>query len=138
MVSNEIFEKLYQGALEGFNNAYVPYSKFNVGASILLKNGEVISGCNVENASYGLSNCAERTTLFKAYSMGIRKQDIAYMMVLGRTNGPISPCGACRQVMSELLEADTLVILTNLKKDIKEMKVKELIPYVFTEDNLNE
>lgn len=138
MIQKELFEKLYQSALDGFNNAFVPYSNFRVGASILLKNGELINGCNVENASYGLCNCAERTALFKAYSQGVRKNDIECMMVLAATDGPVSPCGACRQVMSELLKADTLVILTNLKKDVKEMTVKDLLPYAFTEDNLHE
>lgn len=129
-------EKLYQEALKAYNNAYTPYSNFNVGAAILLKNGEIISGCNVENSSYGLCNCAERTTLFTAYALGYRKDDIVKMLVLANTDRPCSPCGACRQVMSELLNFDCEVILTNLKKDVKIMTVSQLLPYAFTEEDL--
>ena len=129
-------EKLYQAALQAYNNAYVPYSKFRVGAAILLKNGEIINGCNVENSSYGLCNCAERTTLFTAYAKGYRKDDIIKMIVLANTDRPCSPCGACRQVMSELLNPDVEVILTNIKKDVKVMTVSELLPYAFTEEDL--
>lgn len=129
-------EKLYQAALQAYNNAYVPYSKFRVGAAILLKNGEIINGCNVENSSYGLCNCAERTTLFTAYAKGYRKDDIVKMIVLADTDRPCSPCGACRQVMSELLNPDVEVILTNIKKDVKVMTVNELLPYAFTEEDL--
>lgn len=138
MINKEVFEELYQKALEGFNNAFVPYSNFRVGASVLLKDGNIINGCNVENASYGLCNCAERTALFKVYSEGYRKDDIIAMLVIGATSDPISPCGACRQVMSELIKGDVPVYLTNLKKDLKVMTVDELLPYSFTEDNLNE
>ena len=129
-------EKLYQAALQAYNNAYVPYSKFRVGAAILLKNGEIINGCNVENSSYGLCNCAERTTLFTAYAKGYRKDDIVKMIVLANTDRPCSPCGACRQVMSELLNPDVEVILTNIKKEVKVMTVSELLPYAFTEEDL--
>lgn len=135
---NEIFEKMYEKAYEGYKNAYTPYSHFNVGASVLLKNGEIIFGSNVENSSYGLCNCAERTTLFTTYAKGYRKEDIVKFMVIGNTKDPVSPCGACRQVMSELMDSNTEVILTNLKKDIKIMKVCELLPYSFSGDNLNE
>ncbi|HHX00867.1 MAG TPA: cytidine deaminase [Acholeplasmataceae bacterium] len=124
-------EAMYKEVLQAYNNAYAPYSKFHVGAVILLKNGKYITGSNVENASYGLSNCAERSALFNAYSQGYRKADIEKIMVIGNTDTPISPCGACRQVMSELMDKDATVILTNLNKDIKEYKVKDLLPYSF-------
>ncbi|MFA5543762.1 MAG: cytidine deaminase [Bacilli bacterium] len=129
-------EKLYDAALAVFKNSYSPYSKFKVGASVLLKNGEIISGTNIENASYGLTNCAERSALFAAYSKGYRKEDIEKIMVIGDVEEPISPCGACRQVMSELMNQDSEVVLTNLKKDIKVMKVKELLPYSFNNEVL--
>ena len=129
-------KKLMTEAINAMNNAYVPYSKFRVGASLLLKNGEIITGCNVENASYGLCNCAERTALFKAYSMGVRKDDIVAMSIAGATDGPISPCGACRQVMAELLNKDTKVYLTNVKGDVKETTVDELLPYSFSGSDL--
>ena len=129
-------EKLMQEAVKAMENAYVPYSHFKVGAALLLKNGEIIKGCNVENASYGLCNCAERTALFKAYSEGITKDDIVAMSIAGATDGPISPCGACRQVMAELLNKDTKIYLTNVKGDVKEMTVEELLPYSFSGSDL--
>ena len=129
---------LYEKALEGYNNAYAPYSKFHVGASLLLKNKKIIIGSNVENASYGLCNCAERSVLFAAYSLGYRKNDIEKILIIGNTKNPISPCGACRQVISELMNEECDVVLTNLDKDMKVLKVKDLLPYKFSEDNLNE
>ena len=117
-------------------NAYTPYSHFQVGAALLLKDGTIISGCNIENSSYGLCNCAERTALFKAYSDGYRKDDIILMAIAADTDGPVSPCGACRQVMSELLNPETVVCLTNLKEDEKFMTVSELLPYSFSGDDL--
>ena len=127
---------MYEVALKAYHNAYTPYSHFNVGACVLLKDGTMISGCNVENASYGLCNCAERTALFSTYAQGYRKDDIVSLMVIGNTDRPISPCGACRQVISELMNPDCDVILTNLKKDLKVYKVKDLLPYAFTEEDL--
>lgn len=126
-------EELISKAKEGRLNAYVPYSKFLVGASCLMKDGNIITGCNVENASYGLSMCAERTTLFKMITLGYTKDDCVAFAVVGDTEGPISPCGACRQVMDELLNEDCVVYLSNLKGDIKEYTVKELLPYSFKE-----
>ncbi len=131
-------EKLYTEALRAYNNAYAPYSKFKVGAAILMKDGSIIIGSNVENASYGLTNCAERSALFQAYSLGYKKEDIVSMLVLGSTNEPISPCGACRQVMSELMPLDTSVVLSNLNKKEVKYSVSELLPYTFKKENLKE
>lgn len=131
-------EKLYKEALKAFNNAYAPYSNFHVGAAVLLKDGTIVSGANVENASYGLSNCAERTALFKVYALGYRKDDIVKMLVLADTLEPVSPCGACRQVMSELLKEDTSIILTNLKKVTKIYTIKELLPFSFKESDMDD
>ena len=82
-INNEL-EKLYEKVLVAYNNAYAPYSKFQVGAAIELTNGEIITGANVENASYGLCNCAERSALFAAYSKGVRKEDITKMMIIAK------------------------------------------------------
>lgn len=136
-MKNKIDTKMYQLALGAYNNAYTPYSKFNVGAVIKLKDGSYITGSNIENASYSLTICAERAALFSLYSKGYKKEDIEEMLILGKTKEPISPCGACRQVMSELMDKDALVVLTNFNKDIKTFKVKELLPYNFEGDNLN-
>jgi cytidine deaminase len=128
--------KLLDMALVARANAYTPYSKFKVGAAILLTNGKFILGCNVENASYGLSNCAERTALFKMISEGYTKADVEAFCIVGDTLDVISPCGACRQVMIELLKPDAPVLLCNNKSDMKEYKVIDLLPYAFTEKDL--
>ncbi|HNZ77671.1 MAG TPA: cytidine deaminase [Bacilli bacterium] len=135
---DKITEQLYQAALKAYQNAYTPYSKFNVGAAVLLKDGKIIAGSNVENASYGLSNCAERTTLFYTYSQGYRQEDISKFLVLANTKKPVSPCGACRQVMAELLNEDVEIILTNLNQDIMKVRITDLLPYHFSGDNLRE
>lgn len=110
--------------------AYAPYSNFKVGAVIRSKDGQLFSGCNIENAAYGLCNCAERTALFKAYSEGVKDFDL--LIVVADTPRPVPPCGSCRQVIFELCELEMDVFLTNLKGEIKVMKVKELLPEAFS------
>lgn len=129
-------EQLIDIAKAAREKAYVPYSKFPVGAALLLENGEVITGCNIENASFGLSNCAERTAVFKAVSEG--KTNIKGIAIIADTEGPVSPCGMCRQVFAEFCAGDTPVVLTNLKNDIKETTVSELLPYAFLKEDLDE
>lgn len=124
---------LVKEAIKARENTYSPYSKFGVGAAILLKDGKVIHGANIENVSYGLSNCAERSALFSLYSQGYKKEDIKAMAVTGHTTNPISPCGACRQVMKELLNGDTPIYLSNIDGDVKEVTIAELLPYSFDE-----
>ena len=92
-------KELIDAAIQAREKAYVPYSKFKVGAAVLTKSGIIVSGCNVENASYGLSNCAERTAIFKAVSEG--EQDFSVIAVAADTERPVAPCGACRQVIAE-------------------------------------
>lgn len=127
---------LVNAAIKGREKAFTPYSNFKVGAAVLLENGAIIDGCNIENASYGLCNCAERTALFKAYSMGYKKEDIKALAVVADTDRPTSPCGACRQVMSELMRQETPVYMANLKGDVMILSVKELLPYSFSESDL--
>ena len=129
-------KKLLKIAQENIENAYVPYSKFRVSAVLELKNGEMYKGINVENASYGLSNCAERSALFAAYSNGIRKEDIKRLLVYTDKDHFVSPCGACRQVMRELMEDDAPVIMANGKGEFKEVLNKDLLPHGFTEKDL--
>jgi cytidine deaminase len=130
------YQRLYDQAKKAYQNAYAPYSKFHVGAALKLKDGTVITGSNIENASFGLTNCAERSALFAAYSQGVRKEDIEGILVTGNTPQPISPCGACRQVMSELMMPNAFVLLTNLEDKEYELTVKDLLPYAFTEGDL--
>lgn len=111
--------------------AYTPYSHFKVGAAIELKDGSFIHGANIENASFGLSICAERSALFSLYSQGYQKEDIKSMTVIANHEHAVSPCGACRQVMFELLPEDALITLSNLDGDIKTFKKNELLPYAF-------
>ena len=134
---NQKYEKIYQAVYAARNHAYVPYSRFKVGASLLLRDGTVITGANIENASYSLAICAERSALAAAYSTGIRKEDIELLAVIGDTAQPTAPCGACRQVISELMMPEAEIILFNLKQDIKILKAKDLLPFPFTEDDLN-
>lgn len=123
--------KLVQAAVEAAEKAYVPYSHFPVGAGVLTKDGRIFQGCNIENASFGLTNCAERTAVFKAVSEGHR--DFRAIAVYGETKQPISPCGACRQVMAEFFKSDSKVILIAEDKSTVEMTVGELLPYSFTD-----
>ena len=117
--------------VETTKNAYVPYSHFPVGAVLVAKNGQVFTGINIENASFGLTNCAERTAIFKAVSEGFL--DFEELIVYGETEKPISPCGACRQVMAEFFKKDLPVTLVAKDKSTVVMTVKELLPYSFTD-----
>jgi len=118
-------------------NSYAPYSNFRVGAAALLKDGTIIKGCNIENASYGLSMCAERVCLYNVYSQGFGKDDIVGFAISGDTTEFISPCGACRQVMCELLNETCSIFLMNVKDEFKEIKVRKLLPFYFKGDDLN-
>lgn len=129
-------EQLIAKAREARALAYVPYSKFKVGAALLTKDGKVYLGANVENASYGLCNCAERNALFHAMMNGAKKEDFVAMAVTGSTKGPISPCGACRQVMSELFPKGAPIYLTNLEDALLETTIDELLPFAFDDSDL--
>ncbi|KOO43881.1 cytidine deaminase [Priestia koreensis] len=128
--------QLIEEAKKARERAYVPYSTFKVGAALLTKDGKVYHGCNIENAAYSMCNCAERTALFKAYSEGDTKYEA--LAVVADTDRPVSPCGACRQVISELCSKDMKVILTNLKGDIYELIVDELLPGAFSSEDLHD
>lgn len=124
-------ERLIDAARAARESAYAPYSNFKVGAALLCKSGRVYQGCNVENASHGLCNCAERSAFFSAISGGCRPGDFAALAVIGATDGPIAPCGACRQVMLELGGAQLTVLLTNLNGDTVETTAAALLPHAF-------
>ncbi len=136
MNKKEIFE-LIDIAKKYRENAYAPYSKFKVAAVIKFKDGTIISGANVENASYSLTICAERSALFKMSNEGKNKEDVLCMIIIGDTEDVIYPCGACRGVMSELLLPNTEIICANINNKYKIFKLKELIPNSFTGDFLN-
>jgi cytidine deaminase len=125
------FDLLLAAARSARELAYAPYSHFLVGAAVLTKDGRQFGGCNVENAAYGLCNCAERTALFSAVAAGYRPGDFAAIAVIGDCSGPISPCGACRQVMAELCDDDTPVMLANLHEERQQTTVAALLPGSF-------
>lgn len=137
MIDKVDIVRLYEAAVATRKNSYSPYSKFKVGAALLLDDNNIVSGTNVENSSYGLSMCAERNALFTAIGMGYKKENIKAILVVANTDGPCSPCGACRQVISELMDKDADVILTNRKNDMKLFTVKDLLPFSFSKDDLN-
>jgi cytidine deaminase len=126
--------KNIEEALKARSKAYAPYSKFKVGAAILLKNGTYVHGANIENASFGLSNCAERSALFSLISQGYKKEDIVSMTIIANDHGPVSPCGACRQVMHELLPKGTPITLANTEGKTMETTPDGLLPYAFVLD----
>lgn len=115
--------------------AYVPYSGFAVGSALLTSEGQILHGCNVENAAYSPSNCAERTVLFRAIADGHVPKTFAAIAVIGDVTVPLSPCGVCRQVLAELCDPHMPVIMSNMKGDIKQMTVAELLPETFTLSN---
>ncbi len=117
-------------AIETSKKAYVPYSHFPIGAVLVAKNGQIFTGVNIENASFGLTNCGERTAIFKAVSEGVT--DFEELIVYGETEQPVSPCGACRQVMAEFFSKDLKVTLVAKDKSTVVMTVRELLPYSFT------
>jgi len=129
----EEFKKLIKEAEKARKKAYTPYSKFQVGAAVLCADGKIFTGCNIENASFGLTVCAERVAIFKAISEGSTKFEA--ITVIGDTDKPCSPCGACRQVISEFGE-DIPLIMANLKGDVKIKKIKELLPEAFGKNDL--
>ncbi len=132
-------EKLIELAMEQLSFSYAPYSEFKVGAALLTQDGKIYTGCNIENAAYTPSNCAERTAFFKAVSEGERA--FQAICIVGGKNGVLTdytaPCGVCRQVMIEFCNPDTFqVILAISKEQFKIFTLKELFPLGFGPDNL--
>ncbi len=133
-------EELMQIAVEARNNAYVPYSHFAVGAALLAKSGKVYRGCNVENAAYGPTNCAERTAFFTAVCAGEREFE-ALAICGGPAGKPVSelcaPCGVCRQVIREFCPDDFPIVLTTDGTKLYETTLAELLPLSFSAKDLN-
>lgn len=130
-------KKIINEAFAAMENAYAPYSKFHVGAAVELKNGTIIRGANIENASYGLTNCGERSALYAAYSQGYRKDDIVALSIVCDGEKEASPCGACRQVIAELMNQDTPIYLAN-KDSSSVTTIADLLPNAFLPEDLNE
>ncbi len=132
-MDKKLLEEAIYFAKRARDNAYAPYSNFKVGAAVVTKSGKIFTGCNIENASYGLTMCAERVAIFKAVSEGER--DISSIVVVTDTNPPAAPCGACRQVIREFGK-EIEVIMTNLKGDIIIKSLSELLPLDFGPEDL--
>ncbi|PID63334.1 MAG: cytidine deaminase [Ignavibacteriae bacterium] len=129
------YADLLQLAVKAKKNAYAPYSNFRVGAILVTENGNLYSGVNVENSSYGLTNCAERTAVFKAVSEGETK--FKTIMLSSDAEDFITPCGACRQVLMEICGKDLEVVLSNANNEIRILNLEELLPLSFNKDYLN-
>ena len=131
-------EKLIAMARQAMERAYAPYSRFQVGAALLCADGSIYTGCNVENASYGATNCAERTAFFKAVSDG--KREFTAIAIVGGPHGQIQglcpPCGICRQVMAEFCQDDFRIILADGAGVYRKAGLSELLPLHFSAENL--
>ena len=128
LTKNEVLS-IIEEAIAAREYAYVPYSHFKVGAVVIDENNNHYKGCNVENGSFGLTVCGERTAIFTGVANGMKK--IKYLCVVADTTVPVAPCGACRQVMQEFSDKDTKIIMANLKKDYKIVTIAELLPFPF-------
>jgi cytidine deaminase len=123
--------RLIEAAIAVREHAYVPYSRFKVGAAIMDNNGHIHSGCNVENAAYSPTNCAERTALFRAVADGVNAGSFRMIALVADTESPISPCGVCRQVLTELCSPNMPVIMGNLQGVWVQSTVEQLLPGAF-------
>jgi len=128
-------EELIQEAFKAMKNSYAPYSKYHVGACIEADDGRKFWGANIENASFGATNCAERSAVFAAYSNGCRKENIKALAIVSDGGRIAAPCGICRQVLSELLTEDTPIYLSNGKDEV-DTCMRELLPMQFTQEDV--
>lgn len=130
---SHVLHELSRAAREASTRAYCPYSKFPVGAALLTDEGEIVSGCNVENASYGLTMCAERTAVFQAIAHG--RRGIRAIVIYTPTSFPTAPCGACRQVLNEFAPEAEIICVCDGRDEIR-MTLRELLPAAFGPHNL--
>lgn len=127
---NDKYKEILDMAFKALEHSYSPYSKYKVGACVKTKDNKYYLGTNIENASFGLTNCAERTAIFSAYSDGQRKEDIVEVAVVSYDEKITTPCGACRQVLFELVDKNAKIILSN-GSHAKITSTEELLPFAF-------
>ena len=132
---NEQYQELLDAAFAAMQHAYAPYSRYHVGACVKTKDGTLIPGANIENASFGLTNCAERSAIFAAYSMGYRREDIVAIAIVSDGTKLAARSKRCRQVLVELLQQDTPIVLSN-KQEQKITSIAELLPMSFTSEDV--
>ena len=133
---NDRTRSLFEAARGAADNAHAPYSKFRVGAALDCGNDHIVAGCNVENASYGLTICAERNAIAAAVAQGYKSFD--HIVVYTPLKKLLAPCGACRQVIAEFMAPDATVTLTNVDGESQDYTVEQLLPAAFTPAALNE
>ncbi len=133
-MKDKLKKKLFKEAKKAQKNAYVPYSEFPLGAAVLTADGSIYSGTNIENSAYGLTNCAERSAIFSAVSAGNRK--IEALLLVSSTEKPVTPCGACRQVINEFADGEIEIIM--MTEDGKELSMsnQELLPGAFSDKSM--
>lgn len=131
------YQDILEKAFEARDNAYAPYSKYHVGACVKTVDGKYFFGANIENVAYGPTVCGERNAIFNAYSNGYRKEDIESIAIVTMGDRVGTPCGTCRQVLSELISEDTPIVLSN-KKDVIVYTIGDLLPHSFSPEDLNE
>ena len=129
-------KQLIELAKEARKLSYSPYSNFAVGAVVLTKDGKIFKGSNIENASYPLCMCAERNAIYNAYMNGYKKNDLVSLAIVADTDTPCTPCGACRQVISELFPSKSPIYMANMKDEVIEMTIEELLPLSFSGEDL--
>ncbi|MBA2173915.1 cytidine deaminase [Halobacillus locisalis] len=129
-------QQLIQEAKQIRERAYTPYSKFPVGAALLTEDGTLFTGCNIENAAYPVTCCAERVAIFKAISEGYHR--FSQIAVVADTKRPVPPCGSCRQVMSEFFDSNVMIHTSNLNGETKSLPMNELLPFSFAASDLPE
>ena len=138
-MEKELYKKLVNEAVKMLKYSYVPYSHFHVGAALLTSENEIYTGCNIENASFGATNCAERPAIFKAVSEG--KKSFKAIAIVGGPDGVINdycpPCGICRQVLNEFCDKDFEIILAKNPDDIIVKTLEEILPLRFGAEDLN-
>lgn len=135
-MDKETKEKMFSAALKAQKNAYVPYSKFPLGAAVLTKDGNIYTGVNIENASFSLTNCAERSAIFTAVSQGER--EIEALLLISSTKNPVTPCGSCRQVIKEFADGEIEVIMMTENGKELSMTSTELLPGAFEDAQMRQ
>lgn len=133
-MDQKIKEKMFRKAKKAQKNAYVPYSEFPLGAAVLTEDGSIYTGANIENASFSLTNCAERSAIFTAISQG--KKKIEALLIVSSTKKPVSPCGACRQVIQEFADGEIEIIMMTTEAEELIMTNNELLPGHFKDDDM--